>query len=436
MAVELFEEWSSKLAWPWDSEKIWSLCHNAGRYGQNERGAKSHEVSLAGYQAHLDALPADEQPAEEQPAEDDGGPVTVGGSKQFDNHHVKALWEVDDDTIPEQMTAPALAPKWIERGVVNYLSGGPNLGKSLIALQDAACLAAGCDILGEPVEQTPCYILNYEEPRDEYKRRLYRIRQALGGVHSFDSVGPDGRETITQGAPLATGGRIHARHLKDEPAHLLRVDKDGKIILTRFGRAFLAEMKAAPGHKFVVFDGIIDAILFEGGTRNDDGIARQLIALLDRWCTEYDFSAYAILHPSRIAERQGGGSYAPAWDTKPRCIDTFVAVGLDGHTIPPSKLEETPANQILLAVLQRSAATAREATTAICTMSRAPLCQCGRAAARMPFSLRSIWHARARRLTGCGSNATAPAAPKRRSSPARMPPFGSTSAAPRTLRPG
>ena len=79
----------------------------------------------------------------------------------------------------------------------------------------------------------------------------------------------------------------------------------GDIILTRFGREFLAmlgQQRDRGQHSYVVFDGLIDAILFEGGTRSDDSIARQVIAQIDRWAVEYDFTGSAIIHPSRAGE--------------------------------------------------------------------------------------------------------------------------------------
>jgi hypothetical protein len=257
---------------------------------------------------------------------DDGGPRVINTAEAYDNHRVMAKWVTyaDDDGEDADDTLAELAPRWIEKHVVTYLEGPGGLGKSMIALQDAACLAAGHDILGEPVEQAGVLYLNYEEPDKEFARRRARIKRHFG---------------------IAKGGDFQALHLKNEPAaHLLRVTKDGTIWLTRFGREFhakLAERRDRGLHTFVVFDGIMDAILFEGSTRVEDTIARQVIAMLDRWCETFDFTAYAILHPSRAAERQGGGSYAPAWSTKPRVIHTFARVTLDSK----KATKDTPRSQ-------------------------------------------------------------------------------------------
>ena len=291
---------------------------NAEKYRENGPGC-----DIVGYSVKLGkAAEAIEELAKEPV--DDGGPVQINTAAAYDNHRVTAKWTTyaDDEGDDADDTLAELAPRWIEKHVVTYLEGPGGLGKSMIALQDAACIAAGYDILGETAERTGVLYLNYEEKEVEFKRRLKRIRRHFG---------------------IAKGGDFQALHLKNEPAaHLLRVTKDGAIILTRFGREFhakLAERRDRGLHTFVVFDGIIDAILFDGSTRVDDTIARQVIALLDRWCEEFDFSAYAILHPSRAAERQGGGSYAPAWSTKPRVIHTFARVTFDGKA---AKKKDTP----------------------------------------------------------------------------------------------
>jgi hypothetical protein len=268
---------------------------------------------------------------------DDGGPRVINTAAAYDNHGVTAKWTTyaDDDGDDVDDTLAELAPRWIEKHVVTYLEGPGGLGKSMVALQDAACLAAGHEILGEAVEQAGVLYLNYEEPDKEFARRRARIRRHFG---------------------ITKGGDFQALHLKNEPAgHILRVTKDGALILTRFGREFhakLAERRDRGLHTFVVFDGIMDAVLFEGSTRVEDTIARQVIAMLDRWCETYDFTAYAILHPSRAAERQGGGSYAPAWSTKPRVIHTFDRVTLDGKAAK----KETPRSQCFTRrlVLKRS----------------------------------------------------------------------------------
>jgi hypothetical protein len=275
------------------------------------------------------AKPADQ--AQQAAADDDGGPRTINTAETFDNHHVTATWSsYGDNDEPAEHNVPELAPRWIEKWVNNIQEGPGGCGKSYVATQNAICLAAGHPIFGEPVEQVSVRYLNYEEPKEEFDRRVFKIRRELGS---------DGK--------LLPLGDFQVLHLLDEPAaHILRVTKDGVIIITRFGRTFREMLTAQRDkglHTFVVFDGLMDAILFEGSTRMDDGIARQVIAMLDRWCRELNCTMSSILHPSRAAERQGGGSYAPAWDTKPRVIHRYSLVTLDGQSLGNRK-DIDPAN--------------------------------------------------------------------------------------------
>jgi hypothetical protein len=286
-------------------------------------------------------------------SEDDGGPISLNLGADLDNMKVSAGWVSYAALTIHLPEAAEIIPGWEERGVVTYDEGGGGIGKSYIAEQESACIAAGHPVMGKPVEQCDVFYLNYEEPQDEFERRLERIRRFFGRT-TVDGVTreqwykeysrgpwPQEREIFV---PLDTS-RLRVSHLRGEPgAHLLRVSHRGEIILTRFGREFLdmlAEQKKQGRHSYVVFDGLMDAILFEGGTRSDDSVARQVIALIDRWCTVYDFTGRAIIHPSRAGERTDTGSYAPAWTTKPRSIQTFRRVTLDGKTVT-----DTPADQV------------------------------------------------------------------------------------------
>jgi hypothetical protein len=62
-----------------------------------------------------------------------------------------------------------------------------------------------------------------------------------------------------------------------------------------------------------------------------------VIALLDRWCVEYDVTGRGIMHPSRAGERTETDSYAPAWTTKPRALNTYKRIdGLTGKAPRPN----------------------------------------------------------------------------------------------------
>ena len=242
----------------------------------------------------------------------------------------------DGDDWPQPYTAerrqaPAkplveLIPGFAEKHVVTFLEGLGGVGKSLAALQDALCISTGGNASSKDVIQKPALYLNYEEDEDEYKRRLDRL---IAYLDTHD------RYRYAHNSPIDTS-QLYDWQLKRHPRPIMIVKQDGAIMITRFGNRllhWLAERRDSGQHTFVVFDGIIDAICFAGNTRNDDAVARQVIAELDRLALEYDFSAYAILHPSRAGECSGTGSYAPAWSTKPRAIQSFTKVELREDTV-------------------------------------------------------------------------------------------------------
>jgi hypothetical protein len=212
-----------------------------------------------------------------------------------------------------------LIPGLVEKHIVTYLEGTGGIGKSLIALQDAFRVASGRSVYDLSVEQAGVLYLHYEDDADELKRRLRRL---IEYYDPYDRRFPGCPET-------SDTSQLFVWQLKQHPRPIMRVKANGEIWTTHFGERFLhclAERRDCGQHTFVVFDGIIDAIRFDAGTRNDDAVARQVIHELDRLAVEYDFSAYAILHPSRAGERTDTGSYAPAWSTRPRAIQTFKKV--------------------------------------------------------------------------------------------------------------
>jgi RecA-family ATPase len=245
-------------------------------------------------------------------------------------------WPVAYTAINRQPVKPLveLLPGFAEKHVVTYLEGLGGIGKSLVALQDALCIAAGRRIYSCDVLRAASLYLNYEEAKEEMDRRIEGIVEYFNTFDLWRSLYP----------PLDIS-EFHLWQLKERPRAILAVKPDGEIWVTHFGNRllhWLAQRRDLCLHTFVVLDGVIDAIWFAGNTRNDDMVVRQVIAELDRLALEYDFTAYAILHPSRAGERTGTGSYAPAWSTKPRAIQSFSRVNLAGGTV----VEGTPRSEI------------------------------------------------------------------------------------------
>jgi hypothetical protein len=332
---------------PVDAVIDWSLKQPVCGIGQLQRFARAGGWAPSPYETYGDPsnlIGAKAESDDESEDHDDGGPHQIN-TEALDDRRVPGDWVAYAGDVLS--SAPAIEieiiPGYAEKSTMSYDEGGGGAGKSYIAEQESACVSAGHPVLGREVVQTGVLYLNYEEPREVFDHRLYQIKQRYGEARL-----PDGRtfedwkwahEGVFMGSqwprdqaefhPLDTS-RLLVRHLKNEEgAHLLRVTRLGKIIITRFGRQFLdmlARRRDQGQHTFVVFDGLIDAILFEGSTRSEDDVVRQVIALLDRWCAGHDFTGRGIIHPSRAGERLGTASYAPAWTTKPRIITTYKRI--------------------------------------------------------------------------------------------------------------
>ena len=214
-----------------------------------------------------------------------------------------------------------LVPVWCERNTNTFLEGPAATQKSRAALQDAICLSVGLPVLGKPVETCDTIYLNYENSPEEMARRTHLICKYLQGSNTNEPVNPKG---------------VHIWELRKNPRPILTVSREKGVLITRFGRrvlSYVATRRNSGKHTLLIFDGLMDAIIFHDNTRNDDTVAMNLIRLIDSWCIEYDFTAYSIVHPSRSSERGNTmGSYATAWTTKPRCIQTFKRVLGNFHT--------------------------------------------------------------------------------------------------------
>ena len=309
------------------------IIAHATSYMQNEPGARAVPPAAEAFRDALDKLPDQPQP---------GGQSDLGNAQQI-------VME-DENYDKEDTPTPAseyigkefpplreLIPVWCERNTNTFLEGPAATQKSRAALQDAICLSSGLPVLGKPVEQTEAIYLNYENSPEEMARRVHMICTYLQGSNKNEPVNPKG---------------VLIWELRKNPRPILTVSREKGVLITRFGRRFLslvATRRNAGLHTLIIFDGLMDAIIFHDNTRNDDTVAMSLIRLIDSWCVEYDFSAYSIVHPSRSSERGGSvGSYATAWTTKPRAIQTFKRVlsNFAGGGAKAKITEDTPIDDI------------------------------------------------------------------------------------------
>jgi Bifunctional DNA primase/polymerase, N-terminal/AAA domain len=324
-AKRLWLEWQAGIAWKWEEADIDRLLTNAGKYGQAKPGSKTLDLPHTGSAEEtfgaIEALgsPQDRGNGAASYADSREGQTSPSAGSTGDDPvqlvMQDAAFDIADAPIglAELLRRPIaplteLVPGWIEANINTYLEGPAEVMKSLSALQDVMCIAAGHPVYGINSIKTKALYLSYEDPIEEIQRRADKITRCLG----IDTE------------------NIEIWDLKTNPRAILQVKANDEVWITRFGRRFLKYLEKHQNGWVVVFDGIIDAITFEGGTRNSDVVAGQVIREIDRWCLEYNFTGLSILHPSRAGERLGGGSYAPAWTTKPRAIQTFKRRRLDG----------------------------------------------------------------------------------------------------------
>ena len=287
------------------------IISHAASYMQNEPGARAIPPAAEAFREALDKLPDEPMPG----GSDTGGPKQIKlEDEDYDTDDTPTIAAV---YIGQQFPPLLeLIPTWCERNINTFLEGPAATQKSRAALQDAIALSVGLPVLGKSnVEQTDCLYLNYENSPEEMARRTHMICEYLRGDNKTPAIDPKG---------------VHIWELRKHPRPLLTVSREKGLLVTRFGQrvlSWIATRRNAGKHTLVIFDGLMDAIIFHDNTRNDDTVAMSLIRLIDSWCVEYDFTAYSIVHPSRSSERGGSvGSYATAWTTKPRAIQTFKRV--------------------------------------------------------------------------------------------------------------
>lgn len=297
------------------TDDVLSIVSHAASYIQNEPGARALPPAAETFKAALNKL--DLEPVGE-PGEvvDKGAPVAITMSGADYDNGIMPVCATDllAEPYPDLRE---LVPIWIERNVNTILEGPSATHKSRDLLQDAICIQAGLPVKGQQVERSEVFYLNYENSPAAMKRRMADIRKC-------PTLCPD-----NQTALVDTDG-LHIWDLKGKNRqHIMMADRNG-ITLTRFGvrfRNLLRERGKRGIHTLIIFDGLMDAILFRDNTRNDELTASDILIILDLWCEEFDCTMQSILHPSRGAERGDfKGSYAASWTTKPRCLQSYKRV--------------------------------------------------------------------------------------------------------------
>ena len=205
---------------------------------------------------------------------------------------------------------------WLPAGRIGILSGQGGRGKSRLALQVAAALAAGqSDFLGGPSTahgsvrpgfmlrepQTVVYA-SWEDDRDEVARRL----RALATSHQRC------RESHRQGAPFHL-------ELMDMEDRLRYVDMAGEGpvwgpppgshvstmgAITPAGTR-IRKFAEESGAKLLVLDPLAAAF---GSNENDRALVRAFLAHWDRWGRDNDCAILILAHPPKATSASYSGS--------------------------------------------------------------------------------------------------------------------------------
>ena len=296
------------------TDDVLSIVSHAASYIQNEPGARALPPVASVFGAALDKLPTDD--VAEGPGEVEHDPGRAQDLQLLDENFDDGSLPISGDELSEGEYPPLreIVPGWMERNVNTMHEGPPATHKSRSLLMDALCIQAGLMVFGQKVEKCECLYLNYENDIKEIKRRVHDIRAML---------------RVDNQSPEVDVSGFHLWNLNLTNAQILIVSRDG-IRITRFGKRllkYLEDRRDAGVHTVVIFDGLMDAIVFKDNTRNDEFMAMALIRTLDLWCKQLDCSMQSIYHPGRSAERMGSiGSYAMAWSAKPRCIQTYAVI--------------------------------------------------------------------------------------------------------------
>lgn len=248
-----------------DTEWLEVTIGNARRYGQNE------------------------------PASDYHDPAERLGKAWVNPHTYKAILSYDPGPVRE------LIPGLLERNRVAYLVGSGGMHKSRIGTHWGLAVHVGAKVYDLEVERAHFVHLSWENGKDEDARRAQAIARRLGLDH-------------------LELGTAYYRDLCDDPRPLATVDRAGGIQTTNLWDEIAAALGAIPGHKFVLFDSLYNALHFQDQAKVDESAVRETINWLDGQARLLDFTGLMLQHPSTAARNQGEGKagYSEAWNNAPR----------------------------------------------------------------------------------------------------------------------
>ncbi len=216
-------------------------------------------------------------------------------------------WDMDGVLVPDLIDACDLAqhtPKpreWtvadlVPRKHVTLLTGNGGVGKSLLALQLATCIATGLPWVGQNVSVGGALFISVEDDMDELHRRMVDISAGLG-------------------INLGMVGNLRIWSLMGQEAVMAKTGFDGIVQpMPLFHRIREQAMQVQP--EVIVLDTLAD--LF-AGDENSRSEGTQFVQLLIGMAKEFNCAVILLAHPSKSGMASGDGtSGSTSWHNKVR----------------------------------------------------------------------------------------------------------------------
>ena len=219
-----------------------------------------------------------------------------------------------------------LIPDYLPAGRVALFTGAGGAGKSRLALQLAAALAAGAPdhwlpdadalkageledarLTSDPSRAAPVVFASYEDEPDEARRRLRRL--AAGS----SAPGHAGRGALAYAHHKSRGGRVHYVDLAGEgplwgPTYAAHVSTRAAA-LPPWER--LTSLAARVGARLLIVDPLAGAF---GSSENDRAAVREFVSSVDRWAREHSCAVLLIAHPPKPAAGAPAARYSGSTD--------------------------------------------------------------------------------------------------------------------------
>lgn len=223
----------------------------------------------------------------------------------------KRASDLEGKPVPERRW---LVNGLIPMGKVTLLGGDGGTGKSLLALQLAAAVAAGGPWIGRGVTAGTAAYLSAEDDDDELERRIDDVARSEGlrkaDLHRLTYISLAGKDA-TLAMIEGTTGKLHPSSRMKELHRWLDAEKPSLVVLDTLADLF-------PGNE------------------NDRAQARAFVGMLAKIAIQYRCAVVLLAHPSLSGLNSGSGtSGSTGWNNSVRSRLYFERVKQDEYEANP-----------------------------------------------------------------------------------------------------